>query len=132
MNRTHKCRQCGAISGIFELCKECYEVKKEAIEKKEEKDIIQLGIKSDSVKPQYSCRIAVFENKYPVAKDNLIYTTTQEKLNLFDEVAFATLATLSKKYGYNLNDKDFVLYVARISNQLVSTHYDILRHKRKI
>ena len=133
MNRTHKCKICGAPSNMFELCNDCYENKLEKI-KKEDTGIVKIGNKSDYVRPKYSCKIVIAERKQPITKEDIFYmsrnTNEDEKLNLFDEIGLATIATLKKYYKYQIDEDDFITYACRISNQLVKTHYDILRYIR--
>ena len=132
MNRTHKCKICGEPSSIFELCNECYKNKLEKIEKEEDSEIKECGNLSDKVRPRYTCRVMTSEHKAPVEIEDIIYSTYKEcKLNVFDEIALATMATLKKYYNYQINTDDYVIYVSRLSNKLVRMHYEILRDIRK-
>lgn len=132
MNRTHKCKICGEPSGIFELCNECYKNKLEKIEKEEDSEIKECGNLSDKVRPRYTCRVLTSEHKTPVEVEDIIYSTYKEcKLNVFDEIALATIATLKKYYNYQINTDDYEIYIRRLSNKLVRMHYDILKDIRK-
>ena len=131
MNRTHKCKICGEPSGIFELCSECYKNKLEKIKQEEDSEIEEFGNLSDNVRPRYSCKIVTSERKNNGTEENILYLTNKEhKLNIFDEIAFATMSTLTKNYHYQINIDDFITYVSRLSNKLVRMHYEILRDIR--